>query len=81
MPSVWGWITAFFGSFFGGQSKEPIAGRPWWLDPRRHTKSRLKQNHRVMRQGHGIKLSAKTRKRITQHQQQLASQRRLGRVA
>jgi hypothetical protein len=81
MSGLFGFLYALYSSFFGGKKDEAIVGRPWWLDPNRRTKSRLKQDHRVMRGGHGVKLTPAQCARLTKRQQNAASLRHLGRIA
>ena len=80
--NILGTFLAFLYSFFGSKRQDDtIVGRPWWLDPNRRTKSRLKQHHRVMRGGHGVKLTPAQCARLTKRQQNAASLRHLGRIA
>jgi hypothetical protein len=80
--NIFGWLTALFHGIFGGkQDTQAGQGRPWWLDPTRRTKSRLKASSRYMRGGHGVRYTDAQNARRTRKQQKAASLRHLGRVA
>lgn len=67
-----GFIIGWLGGLFGANKGDgKTAGRPWWLDPDRHTKSRLAQHYRVMRGGYGAPIQ--NAKRLTLRQQQRAA--------
>lgn len=66
-------LAAWLGSLFGRDTDTPTAGRAWWLDKGRRTKSRLVAQGRVMRRGHGVKMTRAASVRRTRRCQEAAA--------